>query len=238
MARSLSLLRLLRWCHHNWSVIAPSIEWLAKQLKCSIRTVKRALSRIRFLLRMRRRARGTAVIELLPEAFEVDLLPVKKCKSVTSSEQKKRESGTSLPIREEKTDKIEERTPRKPPAMETSMNEPQIGQHPAKGFEPFFGMFLAAGKKLNSGDWIRGVAKWTLLSDAEKFAAMEDARQQLMRTKDPRFMPLPENYLAARPWTRVAMPRTLPYIDPATDKALQTHEEVLRLLEERMKGAA
>lgn len=109
------------------------------------------------------------------------------------------------------------------------------GNPPMHGFEEFIGLFLAAGKPVNPGDVIQAQAKWVTLNEESKLLAFQDARQQLMRTRDARYMPLPANYLAARPWTRTAPARTLPYIDPKTEKALDTHSEVSKLLEEKQK---
>lgn len=227
---ALSFLRLFRWCHHNWDAVNAPLQWFADKLKCSLRTVKRYLEVLRGrLVRVQRRARQSSVYELSAEALEMDLFG-------TSSTPKNGTSSGPIPYKEKTIKTHEERTQRKPPASEGAMNE---NHHPSEGFEPFFGLFLAAGKALNHGDFLRAHALWTRLTSSDKLRAMVDARQQLERTADAHFVPLPENYLRTRPWTRIAQPRTLPVVTrKEIESQAQTDEIERRLLERRLGRTA
>lgn len=213
------LLDLFRWFHRRAKTVFPSQYELAKWLKCSIRSVKRFVAELLGLgiIDVERRYRRSSVYRIVQDVPALVPIVVTPC----SSSPRVYSKFESRETREEQR--------RKPPVMEESSMLPK----PMEGFERFMGLFVAAGKPMNDGNVIRAQAAWSRLTQADKIRAFQDAERQLIRTLDPRWMPFPENYLAARSWTRTAPARSLPYIDPKTDKALQTHDEVLRLLKER-----
>lgn len=219
------LLRLFRWCHYN-NQGDRALSWFAEKMGWCLRKLKYALDRIRHLLVVRRRARQSAIWDVTPEGLARRLY-----ETCTSS----RETCTSSPSLKEDTDKTEEETPRKRAASEGFSVSESKTLLAMVGFERFFGLFLAAGKALHKGDMIRAQAMWTRLKPEDQRAAFLDAEQQLMRTSSARFVPLPENYLSARPWTRTALPRTLPYIDGKMDAELAKRLEVRRMLAQRIK---
>ena len=93
-------------------------------------------------------------------------------------------------------------------------------------FEEFIGIFIAAGKPLNAGDVMGAKVLWPLLNFEDRAKAISAIEKQLRATESPAFMPLPVNFLRAKPWTRVALSRTLPYDKPSKildrlDKAAQ-----------------
>jgi DNA-binding transcriptional MocR family regulator len=64
--RASVLLKLLKWCSEHWQHTFPRQRWLAEQLKCSIRTVKRALAELRGnLVEVRRRYRRSNIYRLI-----------------------------------------------------------------------------------------------------------------------------------------------------------------------------
>jgi hypothetical protein len=95
--------------------------------------------------------------------------------------------------------------------METGISERRSNA----GFEEFIGIFVAAGKPLNAGDVAGAQVLWPLLSFQDRKLAISAIEKQLRATVCVAFMPLPVNFLRARPWTRTAPPRTLPYNKPS-----------------------
>lgn len=190
---------------------------MAREMRVPYPTIRRWLARLR----------EDGCIEIHQRGPTSSLYVLLKPPNEQAFEQAFEQARASYPL----VSKIlsEEESPRrKPPCSEGG-----FVTRPMDGFERFFGLFLAAGKPMNEGNMIQAQARWSCLTPQDKACAIADAERQLIRTKETRFMPFPENYLAARPWNRTAPSRTLPYIDPKTDKALQTHDEVLRLLKER-----
>jgi len=220
------LLQLLRWCHHKWVRINPTREWLRTQLNCSLRSLDYWSAALRglHLLKTKQRRRRPAIYLLPRHALAGAII----CSSRGSAtlQFKKPPKG----INRESIKVSKNHTPRKGVQREVSVTRESA--ETIAGFERFFGLFIAAGKPLNQADMVRAQMQWSRLDVGQRFSALADAEQQLMRTREARFIPLPDNYLAGRPWTRTALPRTLPYINPKTDEALKKHDEVLRLLKE------
>jgi hypothetical protein len=106
---------------------------------------------------------------------------------------------------------------------------------PVRGFQEFIGLFLAAGKAINDRDLILAEKRWTALPLPDQLSALKTAKYQLEHTADEHFIPLPQNFLGAKPWTRAAPPRSLPAIHPKTDRAKKRHDEMMEILEARHK---
>lgn len=102
----------------------------------------------------------------------------------------------------------------------------------AEMFQDFFGLFVAAGKALSHWDMQRACTRWVSLSDEEKPLALECARQTCVETGNPRYLALPANFLDSKPWTRVAMLRSLPVLKPQDLRAIERHKEMMDILEE------
>jgi len=77
--------------------------------------------------------------------------------------------------------------------------------------------------------------RWTALPLPDQLSALKTAKYQLEHTADEHFIPLPQNFLGAKPWTRAAPPRSLPAIHPKTDRAKKRHDEMMQILEARHK---
>lgn len=123
-------------------------------------------------------------------------------------------SETAAPLLTElRSEKEQRETPRKGPVMETRP-WPQRLQNLDR-FEEFIGIFVAAGKPMNIGDVGAAKIPWSLLGPDEKAVAIAAIEKQLRATESAAFMPLPLSFLRAKPWTRTAPPRTLPYDKPS-----------------------
>jgi hypothetical protein len=99
----------------------------------------------------------------------------------------------------------------------------------------FVGLFVSAGKPLNERDINLAKSRWKELSLADKRAAFRVARDQLQRTIEPEYIPLPANFLTAKPWTRTGEARSLPYVDKKLKREIDKFNEVQRLLEEGLE---
>lgn len=103
--------------------------------------------------------------------------------------------------------------------------------------EQFIGLFLSAGKPLNKGDLARTQSRWCELSPDDQVAAFNSAHEKLIQTADPQFIPLPANFLSDKPWTRKAMPRSLPVVEaPKKSKRATEREALIRQAVEGMKS--
>lgn len=81
---------------------------------------------------------------------------------------------------------------------------------PDKAFDAYIEVFIAAGKPLNDGDIARARREWGNLSIEERLCAGRDVVPLCVQTQTP-FIPHPANHLRNKPWTRVAIERSLPY---------------------------
>ena len=98
----------------------------------------------------------------------------------------------------------------------------QASQHLHLGhddqFREYIEIFGSAGTEISKIDVIRAFGVWNGLPMETRVAALEHALELCLHTKT-RFIPKPVNHLLDEGWTRVAMPRTLPYIDPKEREA-------------------
>lgn len=76
-------------------------------------------------------------------------------------------------------------------------------------FGRFMGAFLAAGVLLNAGDMAACGVSWAAVPKEQRRAAA-DCAERAARETEARFMGLPQNFLAKRPWTRDGPGRSLP----------------------------
>jgi|HubBroStandDraft_4_1064222.scaffolds.fasta_scaffold210847_2 hypothetical protein len=205
-----------------------SQRWVAAHFGVSIRAVKywfAELLRGGFVAKTRRANKSSFVTILrriiaLPFAPRTSL-PYKDEPTVVNPSTMGRDTDAREPPKV--------RVERKP--MQTAL-ERNDDHPPMTGFEEFFGLFVAAGKPLHKADLGEAQAAWTRLTLEAKRLAFVAARERLMRTLEPRFMPTPARFLQARSWQRDALERTLPYIDPKMDREADKYNEVLRLLKE------
>ena len=103
---------------------------------------------------------------------------------------------------------------------------------PMTGFERYFGLFMAAGKAVNGYDVNMARMRWSRMTHQDQLAAYQHAYKLCCET-EAQFIPTPERHLASQPWTRRALPRTLPPPLRAADKrAIDRHNEVLKMLGE------
>ena len=104
-----------------------------------------------------------------------------------------------------------------------------------EGFKDFIGLFLSAGKPLNERDINLAKSRWKSLSIGDKRAAFKVARDQLQRTIEVEFIPLPVNFLTAKAWTREGVARTLPVVKPEKKNKRASEQEAMiqRVLNER-----
>lgn len=199
---------------------------LAARFQVCTRTIRRWLTELRkcgFLVTIERRGRTSA-------RYIIDLGMSTR---MSTQEAENVHSKPPHPLSELNVDnKASETAERKGPIMEQTSNLPE--RRSLEGFEGFMGVFLAAGKPLNSGDVAAARVIWPLLSFEDRAQAIAAITNQLRHTENPAYMPLPANFLRAKPWTRSAPPRTLPYDKPS--KMLDSLEKAWELLKE--EGAA
>jgi hypothetical protein len=142
-------------------------------------------------------------------------------------------------------------TPNRKPVSNSAESPAENSHHKGGSIEPgagegssspenFIGLFLSAGKPLNKRDLNLAASQWRALSPTDRISAFNAARDQLQRTADPQYIPLPANFLVSRAWERTAMPRQLPikpktkHIPPKTEAERiadiqRQYEENLRL---------
>lgn len=177
---------------------------LAVRFKVCARTIRRWLTKLRecgFLTAIHRRGRTSARYEMSTR--------------VSTQEGQNVHSGEAPPIITElNTEKAQREIPKKGTQMETGLSFRELRN--LSGFEDFIALFVMAGKPINAGDVVAAKTLWPLLSAQDKGLCLEALEKQLRRTASADHMPLPVNYLRARPWTRVAASRrTLPYEKPS-----------------------
>lgn len=80
-------------------------------------------------------------------------------------------------------------------------------------FDAYMDVFKAAGKPLNSEDYARAWREWERMPFEERLAAGRDVVTMCVQTQT-QFIPHPANHLRNKPWTRVAVERSLPYRPP------------------------
>jgi hypothetical protein len=173
---------------------------LASRFRVCTRTIRRWLTELRragFIDKILRRGRTSAKVVMSTRMSTQELENV--------------HSSNTAPIFTEITSEKEQRARRKGPQMEQGLSE----QRNEPGFEEFIGIFTAAGKPLNAGDIAGARVFWATLSFSDRWEAVAAIDKQLRATENPAFMPLPSSFLRAKPWTRVAQPRTLPYNKPS-----------------------
>lgn len=187
---------------------------LALRFRVCSRTIRRWLTELKeggFLASIIRRGRTSARYEMSTQAAE------------------NVHSKAAPPIFTERREEKEQReAPRRGPQMETGLEFFRSMRNLAR-FEEFIGIFIAAGRPLNAGDVGAARVTWALLSAEDKAQAIAAIEKQLRATESAAFMPLPANFLRAKPWTRTAPPRTLPYDKPSkTMDRLQQAWEILK----------
>lgn len=227
-----ALLDLLTWCKKHWAVIEPTQEWIAGKLGWTLRTCQRWIAVAKRLgrLKVSPRYRRTAIYELLPVPCGAQMSFDFSDGGVNGGAELKPQEN---PCSSSSTDisRVERTHQRKPVSSERS-SMAELTPAPMSGFERYFGIFVASGKPLNRHDMIRAQAKWSTMNYHDQFAATQHALKLCSET-DPQFVPAPERHLSTQPWTRIAMPRTLPPPLRAADKrAIDRHNEVLKMLGE------
>ncbi len=95
------------------------------------------------------------------------------------------------------------------PERARETNGPQALAKTDLDFGRFMGAFLAAGVALNAGDMAACVVSWAAVP-REQHRAAADCAERAARETEARFMGLPQNFLAKRPWTREGPGRSLP----------------------------
>ncbi len=98
----------------------------------------------------------------------------------------------------------------------------------SEAFTNYIGIFYAAGKPLNPHDVQRAAAAWTGLEATEWAPATRHALDQCQRTRHVQFIPLPVNHILDRGWTRIAPPRTLPFVDVTVSRQDANQAEAAR----------
>lgn len=116
--------------------------------------------------------------------------------------------------------------------VQSQSSAPVCPDRSENGYSAFVGLFLAAGKPINERDLELTRARWFEFSFDDQIRAYRAAREQLLRTLEPRFIPLPANFLRAKSWTRSAPKRTLPHLDPKTEREIERSNQVMSILEE------
>ena len=78
---------------------------------------------------------------------------------------------------------------------------------PSDGFDAYIQVFLDGGKPINDRDREKTLRIWLGMSDADKAAAHASAESTVRDSAHAQFVPLPQNHLSGRPWTRNAPQR-------------------------------
>ena len=173
---------------------------LAGRFRVCTRTIRRWLTELRlagFIDEIRRRGRTSAKVVMSTR------MSTQEAENVHSNE--------PPPIFTEITEEKEQSALRKGPQMEQRLTERRSNAR----FEEFIGIFVAAGKPLNAGDVGAARVLWPLLSFEDRARAIAAIEKQLRATESAAYMPLPVNFLRAKPWTRTALTRSLPYDKPS-----------------------
>lgn len=185
---------------------------LAARFRVCTRTIRRWLTRLReagFIDSILRRGRTSAKVVMSTR--------------MSTQEAENVHSNAPPPIFTEIT---EEKEQRRPPQMERGLTERRSNAR----FEEFIGIFIAAGKPLNAGDVGAARVLWPLLSFEDRARAIAAIEKQLRATESAAYMPLPVNFLRAKPWTRTALKRSLPYDKPS--KVMDRLEKAWEILKE------
>lgn len=184
---------------------------LAALFRVCSRTIRRWLTELReagLLAAIIRRGRTSARYELDEEMST----------RMSTQEAENVHSKRSAPLVSENNNRVNAETAeRKSAQMETGLATRR--NHEEGMFEELMGLFLASGKALNAGDVAAARVQWVYLIAREGrehgLQALAAAEKQLRATESVQYMPLPANFLRARPWTRTAPPRTLAYEKPS-----------------------
>jgi hypothetical protein len=227
-----ALLDLLTWCKKHWAVIEPTQEWIAGKLGWTLRTCQRWIAVAKRLgrLKVSPRYRRTAIYELLPVPCGAQISFDFSDGGVNGGAELKPLIKTSCSSVED-ISRVERTHQRKPVSSERS-SMAELTPAPMTGFERYFGLFMAAGKAVNGYDVNMARMRWSRMTHQDQLAAYQHAYKLCCET-EAQFIPTPERHLASQPWTRRALPRTLPPPLRAADKrAIDRHNEVLKMLGE------
>ncbi len=79
-------------------------------------------------------------------------------------------------------------------------------------FDDYWELFVSAGKALNEADKRKAMGLWIDMPEEEQRVAFKDAHAKALDGTWPsaRLTPMPYSHLSQKPWTRVALGRTLP----------------------------
>lgn len=174
-----------------WGCCAAFQRTLARVLRRSVRWLARAIEELKAAGALTVKLRGPYAAEYRLQNQRVAELLAELSRPVLYTESES-----------------ESHSPEAPRAPSIVAAKPEV--HP---FDAYFGVFLASGRPLSEHDRMRACQMWISLDGRERpgwqHAAMTDAIDVCRNASHPRFVPLPVNHLIAKPWTRVAMPRTL-----------------------------
>ena len=208
------LLRILQWFKRKAKEIRVGQKWLADRLGVSLRSVNRWFAELRAAGAeiLEWRGPNPPLISVDGVAFGVAFAPLV---SITQSEQQKplpKQNTTNAPSSSE---------PR-------AQGRKQLPVGFDEAFSNYIGIFYAAGKAMNVHDVHRAHAAWIGIGPGEWEAATKHALEQCQRTRHAQFVPMPVNHLLDRGWTRVAPPRTLPYVDTTVSRQDANQAEAAR----------
>jgi hypothetical protein len=100
------------------------------------------------------------------------------------------------------------------------------------GFQNYLTVFYAGGKLLSPDDENKAFRAWKKLPLAGQIAAGENAIE-IVKDREPKYIPLPANHLRDKPWTRTGPGRMVPLPPKSAREANQLEAE--RLFDERRK---
>lgn len=192
--------------------------YLSRKFGCCVRTIQRAITFLRDTGWLRWKRRGK-------KGYRTNLYTVLIQRDVASN-------VASEPPVSSYTKVIHEKTLTSPtPSFRSwfgiaTRSKPPVT--PDQAFNEFFALFRAAGAKLNDRDFEKAAIEWRDLSIEDRIGALREACITLPLTV-PRFVQLPVNFLRDKPWTRVAMERTLPHPPRRLTAAEEQMERVLKM---------
>lgn len=225
--RLADLKRLFLWCKSKWKEIRVSQQWLADQLKVSLSTVRRWMTKLApDWVKVNHRGPRTSVYEVVEE------LEVPRDREIASEC-----PSSSYPLSESFGNTHRRANPKvvhwpggpRRKGVSRSMSTHQIAPLD-EPFREFLQIFWDRGKPMNAQDAEKAFAIWVTLSVSERIAAMHEARRVCAAVSQVQYVPRPDRYLADRAWTREANPNPNGPITKADASA-----EALRLAVEARK---
>lgn len=211
-------LLLLRWMKKKHGNVFPSQQWIARHFKVDLRTVIRWIAELKRIgqIQVQKRGPRSAVYKIVGSLSDLILSSRAASLLTESKSNKKEKTGRVLQMPKE---------PRVSYTIPLGYEEPVVR---------ILQIAIKAGKPIGHRDAARTAAALRSQPPDKWPKIIEFYERLCMETKETKFIPWPVNFINSEAWDRVAAPRTLPYVPPATEKKTgleKAREDFLRMQE-------